>query len=317
MARQSAAELREQANVLFYGDPGSAKTTNLATLANLGRTLHIDAESGVKPAALRKRGIDLSNLEIYPDKTAGEAMSFDGLDDLYWEIKAELEGDPDAYAGVMWDSGTETAKLLLESVVSDAVAKADRKGMERDPFFIDRGDWGVMTEQMRQLIRRYRDLPCHLGISALVRRDQDDDGKVKYGPALSPALQTDVMGYVDIVCRTFTVEVPGWGEHGEMFLGRVRAGGKFECKDRFDVLPTTMVEPTMERIIQYINGELTPDTDPLQIEGTQALEGAEAAQAEASGEDATKPSKRPPSRKGKPKRRKIAEEDVGDGDDDA
>lgn len=307
MARPSAATLREQANVLFYGDPGSAKTTNLATLANLGRTVHIDAESGVKPAAMRKRGIDLSNLEIYPDRNAGEAMTFDGLDDLYWEIKAELDEDPDAYSGIMWDSGTETAKLLLEGVVSDAVAKADRKGMERDPFFIDRGDWGVMTEQMRQLIRRYRDLPCHLGISALVRRDQDDDGKVKYGPALSPALQSDLMGYVDIVCRCFTLEVPGWGEHGEMFLGRVRAGGKFECKDRFDVLPTTMVEPTMERIIQYINGELDAESDPLQIEGTEALKASEA---DPETEDGRKPKPKPR----KPARKKVARGKVEDTD---
>lgn len=267
--RATAEEMKEFAKVGYYGYPGSGKTSDLASLANLGPTIHIDAESGLKRSALQRRGIELGNIEPFPDRSRGEAITYEDLENLYWDCKERLDNDPTSIFGIMWDSVTETNKLLLEKAVAKGVIKAENKGLERSQFDIYKEDYGTVTEQMRQLIRNFRDLPCHVGFAALVRRDQDDDGKVKYGMALSPALQTDLHGYVDILCLTSTIEVPGWRK-GEMFLGRVRAGGKYEVKDRFDALPTELVDPTMERIIQYVNGELDEDSDPLQQEAMEA-----------------------------------------------
>lgn len=293
--RTTADQTKEKIKILYYGTPGGGKTTDLASLANLGKTIHIDAEAGVKPTALRKRGIDLSNIETFPQ--GDESICYTDLDALFWEIKGRLDDDPDALAGVMWDSVTETQKLMMEIEVAKAVAKTRRKGMEREDFDTYREDWGVVTEQLRRLIRHFRDLPCHVGFAGLERRDQDDNGRVSYGVALTPALQTDLQGYVDITCHVEPEPVPDWGDHDEMFLGRFRAGGKFEVKDRFDMLPTRLVDPTMERVIQYVNGELDADTDPRQIEAMEAL-----AALEEEPKTAPKPAAKAPAKRTGPRR---------------
>lgn len=290
-ARKTVAESTEHAKILYYGPPGTGKTTDLASMANMGTVIHIDAESGLKRSALKRRGIEIASIEPFPDRDRGESISYDDLETLYWDTKARLEEDPESVVGLMWDSVTETQKLLMEGVVAKGVEKADRKGVERSKFDIYKEDWGIVTEQMRQLIRNFRDLPCHVGFAGLTRRDQDDDGAVKYGVALSPALQTDLHGYVDIICLTEAIEVPGWRD-GEMFIGRFRAGGKYQVKDRFGALPTELVDPTMERVIQYINEELTADTDPIMIEATEARAAADAA--EEAAPEAGKPRKRKP-----------------------
>lgn len=271
MARTTLAEVRDPVNLLYYGDPGSGKTTALAHLANHGRVVHIDSESGLKAKPLQALGVNIDNIELHRD------ISYPALEELFWDMKSDLDSDPDAYAGVIWDSITETQKIMLESVVSRAVEKANNKGMERDEFFVAREDWGVITEQMRRLIRMFRDLPCHTGWSALERRDQDDDGTVKYGPALSPAVQTDLMGYVDLICHTESILV----DNQDFFVGQFRGGGKYQVKDRLGPFPVRMVTPTFERIIAYYEGTLSEDNDPEleRIRRAQSADRAEEAKA--------------------------------------
>lgn len=292
-ARRTADQQTEFAKVLFYGPPGSGKTSDLASMANRGVVIHIDAEAGVKPTALKRLNIDVTQLERFPDSERGEDMSYDCLDTLYWDTKARLDDDPTSVFGVMWDSVTETSKLLMESILAEGVRRTNAKGMERGQFDVYKEDWGILTEQMRHLIRRFRDLPCHVGFAGHARRDQDDDGRVKYGVALGPALQGDLHGYVDVICLTEARALEGWRD-GEIFIGRFRAGGKYEVKDRFGLLPTEMVDPTMERIIAYINEELTADTDPIQQEGMDALKGAEVAAADEPKSGTKRPVRRPP-----------------------
>lgn len=252
MTRATLSEIRDPVNILYYGNPGSGKTTALAHMAKLGRVIHIDSESGLKGKPLQALGVPIERIELHRD------ISYQALESLFWDIKSDLDSDPDAYAGVIWDSITETQKIMLEAVVHRAVEKANNKGMERDEFFVDRSDWGVITEQMRRLIRMFRDLPCHTGWSALERRDQDDDGTVKYGPALSPAVQTDLMGYVDLICHTDAVLI----DNESFFVGQFRTEGKYQAKDRLGPMPNKMVTPTVDRVIAYYEGTIDESNDP-------------------------------------------------------
>lgn len=262
-------DVREPINILYYGEGGTGKTTSLATMANMGPVLLVNAESGVKRQPLVARGVNIENIELYPEP--GAPITFEGLQSEWVRIAAALEEDPDAYAGVVWDSITEIYKRLLDSIVDRAVQKAERQGRERDPFFIDRSDYGVMTEQVRSLVRKYRDLPCHFGVSALSRRDQDDDGSVAYQPAITPALQNDLVGWVDQVVYTSVVG----GEDEDEFRGLFRPLGKFRGKDRFGTMPKILIDPTFERVHDYVRGDLTVDSDPVMV---QARERAEAKQ---------------------------------------
>lgn len=261
-------------NILIYGPQGTGKTTDMAMAANEGIVVFADAESGLKKSALKKRGVNVDNIRVHSE------ITYDALEGLYWNCKATLEADPDSIYAVCLDSTTEIQKLLLEQIVGKAVDKAARRGMERDPFFIDRPDWGVVTEQMRRLTRRFRDLPCHVVFGCLEKRDTDSDGAVVYTPALTPAYATDLMGYVDVILHTQVVEYDG----KEFYVGTCVPVGKYLGKDRFAALPRAIVNPYLNRIVDYINGDLDEDTDPMQIELREARAREEGSSTGGSGE---------------------------------
>lgn len=264
--KRTLDEVRDYIKILYYGDPGTGKTTHLASLARIGPVVFVDAESGIKRAAMTKREVPLEML------TVERVVTFENLEKMFFELKGQLEDDSDAIAGVAFDSLTEIQKKLMDVILVESVARTQRKGMERSRFDIYKEDWGVNTEQLRQLTRKYRDLPCHVGFACLPKREQDDDGAVIYGPALTPAFQTDVMGYVDIICHT-TVEQVG---DEEIFIGDFHRAGKFIAKDRYGMLPRRLVDPTFDRVVQYVNGELTEDSDPVVNEAREKYREAKA-----------------------------------------
>lgn len=272
-ARRALSQVDEQVNVCYYGEPGSAKTTSLAAGSRRGPQLFINAESGLKSRPLRQLGMDLDQISVFPDTSTGETISFDELEALAWELKAELQDDPAAYWSVAMDSVTEVQKLLLTDILGDAREKAEAKGKDRGRFDTYQEDWGTNTEQMRELLHLFRDLPCHFAIAALPRRDVDDDGSVKYGPGVTPALQNDIFAFFDILCYTEELEIEGRDE--PVYIGRFRKTGTKRAKDRFKALPRVMINPWLDRVVDYVNDDLTEDDDEIQQAGLTLLrEGA-------------------------------------------
>lgn len=262
---QTLAEMDDFAKVLYYGPWGSGKTTALAHMAKLGRVIWINAEGGIKRRPLeRVFQLPLENIELHP--RGGGRVSYRVLEDLFWEVKARLE-DGEPIAGVTFDSTTDIYKTFLEDVRDEQyaklAAKAEASGQELElsPFFTDRSAYGEETEMMRKIIRRFRDLPCHFALSALVREDEDQSTKEEsYGPALNPALQTDVLGWMDVVCRTSIEDAPDGGD--DLYFGSFRYEGIKVAKDRYKVLPKKLPNPTFDRLVAYLNDDLTVDTDP-------------------------------------------------------
>lgn len=258
----SLFDQEDYAKVLVYGPQGTGKTTDLAFLAHLGPLVYVNAEAGLKKLPLRKLGVPLTNIRPVKCKT------YDELDALYWQLKLNLEdheeGDPRRITGLALDSYTELTQSLVENAVGERVARATKKGVTEgdlvDEFYTDRDQYGKMTSQMRALTRRFRDLPLHVGISALEKRVVDGDS-VQMVPALTPAFTTSLLGYVDVVVYTTVVDVGGRPE----YLGVCRPVDKYlSAKDRFGVLPTVLAEPTMDRIIRLIHEDLDLDTDAAQ-----------------------------------------------------
>lgn len=273
-------DLKEPINVLYCGEGGTGKTTAMAAMANLGtgKVLAINAESGVKAKALRQRGISTNNIEVFP--SGNEELTFDSLEKEWLRVREELHEDPDAYIGVFWDSATEIHKALLDSVVAKAVIRADRAGKERDRHFIALEDYGVMTEQVRNLMRKFRDLPCHFAVSALVKREQDDDGSVTYSPSITPKLAIDLVGWMDIVCVTSVALVGG----DEEFRGLFRPHGKYRGKDRLGAMPKWLVDPTFDRIVQYVDEDIDIDSDAVMKAAKERLQKAQAQEDSANSE---------------------------------
>lgn len=254
-------------NALLYGREGSGKTTAGARLANLfshlppgkGKILVINAEGGLKLGPLRKRGVDTSKIVVWPDPKKHERATHQGLDRIHRRIKADLEKDPDSWGGVMFDSASEIHIAFLDVVQQKRVASLIRRGVDADPDFVDIADYGTMSKLFRDVLRKFRDLPIHFVVTALERRDVDKDtGKPQYGPAITPGLQSDLLGYVDFVlmCKAEDEDGP--------FRALTRANSRYRAKDRFDVLPRVMVDPFIDRVVGYVNGELDPESDSEQ-----------------------------------------------------
>lgn len=257
----SLDEMQDYYNTLYWGREGSAKTTNALAAANLGKVLVINAEGGLKKAPLIKRGINVANVMVYPP--AGVDLSYEGLEEALLQVKSDLIDDPESWFAVVLDSITDVAETMVGKVSDDRVQKARKKGASVDlfdSFFVDRGDYGTSGKMVRTLIKTLRDLPCHFIVTALERRDVDEDtSKVTYGPAIPPGLQSDLLGYVDLVLHTKEAD-----DDRDYYRAQTKRAGKYRAKDRFDGLPKVMVEPTFERVVGYLAGAIEESSDPLQ-----------------------------------------------------
>lgn len=268
----SLADENDPLRVAWYGPPGSAKTTNLLDIAKTGKIYVIDADAGMKKRALADFGIPAENIEPYRD------IRYSSLDGLYWDIKGELDDDPDHCVALGVDTSTEMVQRLLGLIVDEKqgakIAKLEARGedaSEVDPFFRDRDYYGTLTEQFRRLMRGWKDLGIHLGITAHVRRDTDEDtGRTQYGPDVNPAIQNNLLGSMDVVvrCRVDGVWPEGYSVAGDtdmdVIVGDCREMNNYFAKDRFHKTPRKLVNPTFSRILAYIEGELTKDKDEQQ-----------------------------------------------------
>lgn len=266
----SLAEQDEFVTLCYYGPSGHGKTSAaVAGMSRLGPTIVVDAEGGLKRRALTQRGTVVEQVMALPKP--GQRISYTWLDKLYFRLQDTLEKNPGSLAGVVLDTGTAVAQILLEETSLENTEKAARQNKPRSPFQVELQDHGMTTDKMRSLLRRYRTLPCHLAITAQERRDQDDDGKVRYGPAFGPATQQAVMELCDVVLHLEPSEVlfEGKGPRKRptgpvVYKALSGTGTKFLAKDRYDVLPRLLVDPYFDRVLAYVEGKIVEADDPVQ-----------------------------------------------------
>lgn len=267
--------------LVFYGPAGTRKTTSslrVTRAAPKGQVLVIAAEAGLKKQALAGHGVDTSRVRYWPKR--GEPLTFEGLEALFFQVLEDLEKDPSSWACVTWDSLTEVIQTLVDNAVAadvarlTEIARVAKKNIEiRKTYERDGADYQVVTGQFRQLLRKWRSLPCHQIMVALEENRQEavetDDGrKIKMGvigPSLPPKVREDVEQHADIIMRVSVTDVKGVGPVG---IGRATPAEDLRAKDRYNVLPVTMVDPGWERIWAYVSGELKEDNDTVQrVEG--------------------------------------------------
>ena len=255
-------ETLDYVKAILWGREGAGKTTAAARLINSqpeGHLLVINAEAGLKKIPLRKRGVELERVQVWPNVRAGQRITFGGLLELHKRLVADLAADPNSWAGVVFDSATEIYQVILDQVQRKRVVALKRKGLDPDVNHVDLADYGDMAKIFRDILRKFRDLPTHVVITALERRDVDTDtGKPVYGPAVSPALQLDLLGMMD-----FSLYLKTEDEEGP-YRALTSKSSRYRVKDRYDVLPRVMAEPSMDRVMAYVNEELVEADDPLQ-----------------------------------------------------
>ena len=256
-------ETEEHLNVLYWGREGAGKTIDIAAATQLGKVLFVNAEGGLKKRALLANGVKTENLVVFP--RPGQPLTYDTLEQAIFRIKSDLMDDPKSWFLFAIDSVTELAQAFTDEAGDDRYEKGKKKNPAWNPtigdqFFTDLSDYGTSTKMVRKIVRMLRDLPIHVAMTTLERRDVDEDtSKVAYGPAVGPALQTSLLGYVDVVLYCKAPD-----EERDYFRAQTKKVGAARAKDRIGILPKVLVNPTFPRLLAYNEGTLAEDSDPVQ-----------------------------------------------------
>lgn len=273
-------EAAEHTNAMFFGDAGTGKTSCMAFLANLpgdGITVIVNAEGGLKKDALKRLGVDTAKVVLFPDRSKGEEISYNSLETLLYRLRNALQRSPGCIKGVGFDSSTDLCASLLQDITAYAYEKdqnlpqiqkdkrmAEGKQLRESVHATQLQDYALLTNQMRTLMRGFRDLGCHFVVTALEKDDAlNDMGTKATGPELPGKTSASLRGYVDLVLR-FTAETlkTGPGQQETLVVAETKASLTKLCKDRDGVLPFDLVNPTFDRVHKYVKGELTEANDP-------------------------------------------------------
>lgn len=251
----SVQDNEDYVNVIVYGDPGTGKTVlagSAEAVEPMGPVLLIDCEGGT-----------FSLRSFYPNIRIVRVKSWDDMQRLYDQLR---RGDHN-FKTVILDSLTEIQKFSMGEIMKDVV----RKEPDRDPEVPSVREWGKSGEQIRRLVRGFRDLPMNVIFTALVNEDRNQKtGKVTFRPSLPGKLSREVPGYVDLVFYLYKRDIPNpkhvdGSDEPQTINARLlltTATEEFVCKDRSNNLPPVIVEPTMQVIYNAVHNIVTePSTE--------------------------------------------------------
>ncbi|AWY07537.1 DNA recombinase [Streptomyces phage LazerLemon] len=261
-------DIEEPVKALYFGTESTGKTTAAAFMANLpgdGDVIVINAEAGFKKRPLKALGVRIECLKIWNPPGNG-VITYEKLEQLYFRTAARLREDPTSVKGVIMDSGTEITNKILEAAswtMYEREQRNQRKAEEDkrySPEVTELQDYGLMTTQMRKLIRKFRDLPCHFAMTALETEAQGEGefshSKKQAAPEFTPKLRTSILGYMDVALRLTSETLPlGEQEQETLITARTKPSALVRGKDRLGVLPRDMPEPRFDRLVEYINGD--------------------------------------------------------------
>lgn len=242
-------EASKHLNMIIYGASGAGKTMLAGTAIKCEETfpaLFIDIDSGI--ASLDGWDIDV----VRP-------RSWNDINDIY---KAFLAGGT-GYRSVIIDSLTELQKKFSMGTILGELDKDQYNDLSVTNV-PNRQDWMKSGEQMRKLIRAFRDLAyledeedrVHVIMIALEK--QDDERRITC-PQLPGVLGPECAAYVDVLGRLSRMTVPNPDSDGEedtlnkrhLLLDEFENdhGIKYMAKSRMKHLGVQLWNPTICDII--------------------------------------------------------------------
>lgn len=237
-------------NFLIYGEPGIGKTVlcgSTTEVASCKKVLVLDVEGGTE--SLRR---------TYPDVEVVRIVSYPQMMAVFDDLQS---GQFPEFKTVVLDSLTEIQKLSMYEIMLDVV----RREPGRDPDIPSVREWGKNIEQIRKLVRAFRDLPMNVLFTALAVSDKNQKtGVVTKKPALSGKMANEVAGFLDIVLYMYVKEIPdpdepeGTDKRINARLLLTGATEEYVAKDRTGKLPLVVMNPTMSSLYELIDGKTQP-----------------------------------------------------------
>lgn len=253
-------------NVMYVGSSKRHKTTDMATMANLGtdsqRVAYVQFEAGIKQKPLRARGIKTEKIVVFSPRTPEE------LEDVYWGLAESMAQDSERWIGTALDTISEMQTLFLAKFVKERIAAERKKGAQQAEKLLNKAEWdeyNIWTSTAQDLIRKFRDLPCHTAFATHEISEATASG-LKLLPKITNSFRTDLLGYPDIIVHKVVAQNPLCPEpDGVESLGFCRNIDIFIGGDRLGITPVVLAHPTMERLWKLYEGTLDLSTDPHQV----------------------------------------------------
>jgi phage nucleotide-binding protein len=169
-------------SALFYGKPGTGKTTLACTFP--GPILLVDIREEGSDSVSDLKNVDLVSIS-----------SWDQFEKLYWF----LESSENKYETVVIDAVTQLQDLAVEEV------------MKNNKSVITRREWGMAAGILKTWILNYRDLDMHTVFIAHEKsfdEEEGEDGELNptTGPRLMPSVGSILTGCVKLIGNTFIRE---------------------------------------------------------------------------------------------------------------
>lgn len=225
-------------NLLIYGEPGVGKTLFASTAEDALDTspsLLIDCEGGT--TTLRGRNIDVVTIR-----------SIKELEKLHKELRESINPETGDfyYKTVSLDTLSELQKLDMRTIMERVV----NEHPERDIEVPAQREWGMASDHVRQIVRKFRDLPCNTIFTCHAAIDVDKNTNAKsYAPNLPGKLKQDIPGFIDIVGFMSTAM------QGEELVRQIQFAKtpRVSAKDRTNALGALVLNPTIPLLWDMIH----------------------------------------------------------------
>lgn len=239
-----AQERSDWLNMMIYAPSGWGKTTlggSAQSVEGMSPVLSIDAEGGSE--SLR---------HSYPDVEVVRIKSWEQSVNVYSEIYEQVSSGTFPYNTILLDSLNEYQKYSMLSIMEMVV----KEHPERDIEVPSKREYLINLEQMRRMVRGFRDLEVHTIFTCLSSSYRDDlTGKVNNEPLLTGKFQKEIPALIDEVWFGYKRQI-GVGDEAEMkrFL-LTDSTDTTIAKSRNGKLPIAIESPTMAQIYNYLRGE--------------------------------------------------------------
>lgn len=247
---RKASEDRSLPSICIYGGPGIGKTTLVASaieVPEMNPVLHLNIENGTG-----------SIKELYPDLEIIDIFKFKDLQTVYDHLYKHSDYETQTCAGyktVILDNLTEGQKKGMEHIYEgEGLAKQGISFTEfMMPSFANQG-WNISSEQMRKLIRAFRELPCYVIFVCWEIDIDKGDSRHLWTPAFTNKLANEAPGMMNDVYRYYL------SRDGVRTLGTSREKDRI-AKDRTRRLPKEIPDPSMQVVFDYWNGARVKDPE--------------------------------------------------------
>lgn len=222
---------------VIYGDPGVGKTTLALTLP---RPFVIDTDGGLEGDAVKgKETIPVQQPTTYRD-----------LEGLY----AHIQAHSDEIDTIVFDSLDGLVRLLLNEVVDQG------KNKSKSSYILEvvpeQAEYLANQKQVERIINDFRRLKKHIVVTSAVRVKEGEKRSIDVAPGLKAIVNrwANFMGELAVLRLDPVTKTKSDAGVPTRVLFIDPSSTLRECKSRWSVLGTNVIEPNLSTILTAIEG---------------------------------------------------------------